>query len=89
MLSGMELCLMNTAQTLEQLAQVVEGAEPSTHCQIDYLGCQIIASFDKRPDVKVALLTPMAQQQIKRGNLDRDIVSELLFSIRRIANTTF
>jgi len=73
-------------ETLERIAQAVEDIEPSAHCQIDKWNCQIIVSFAKRPDTEIALLTPYAQGQVKKGHLDEDLFSEMLFSIKSIAN---
>ena len=71
---------------LTQLAKKIESVEPSAHCLIDGYGCQIITTFDKRPDVEIAILTPAAQAQLKRGALEADIYSDILFSVKRIAN---
>ena len=71
---------------LEELARKVEEAEPTAHCLIDRASCQIVVRFDNRPDTEIALLTPFAQAQIRKGKLDRDIYSDLLFSVRKIAN---
>ena len=73
-------------ELLEKLANKVEAAEPTAHCFIDKWNCQIITSFDKRPDVEIALLTPYAEGQIKKGHLDADLYSEMLFSVKNIAN---
>lgn len=71
---------------LLEVANKVEMVEPTAHCQIDNYGCQIIVRFDKRPEVEIALLNPMAQSQIKKGQIDADLYSEMLFSVKRIAN---
>lgn len=71
---------------LKEIAEKVEAAEPTAHCHIDNLACQIIVSFDKRKDVEVELLTPYARNQVKKGYIDNDVYSELLFSIKSIAN---
>ena len=71
---------------LEALAKKIEQAEPTAHCQIDKWNYQIIVSFDKRPDTEVALLTPYAKKQIKEGKLDTDTYTDLLFSVKKIAN---
>lgn len=73
-------------ERLTELAKKVETAEPTAHCQIDSYGCQIIVRFDKRPDVEIALLNPMAQKQIKKSCLDADTLTDLLFSVKRISN---
>jgi len=73
-------------EMLESIAQKVESAEPTAHCYIDKRNCQIVVSFDKRPDTEIALLTPYAQGQVKKGKLDNDLYSEMLFSVRKIAN---
>ena len=71
---------------LERIAGGVEKAEPTAHCRIDPFSCQIIVSFDRRSDVEISLLTPMAQSQVKKGKIDQDLFSEMLFSVRKIAN---
>ena len=73
-------------EVLEQIAGGIERAEPTAHCRIDPFSCQIIVSFDRRRDVEISLLTPIAQSQVKRGKIDRDLYSEMLFSVRKIAN---
>lgn len=73
-------------ERLTELAKKVETVETTAHCQIDSYGCQIIVRFDKRPDVEIALLNPMAQSQIKKGQIDKDLYSDILFSVKRIAN---
>lgn len=73
-------------EILEKLANKVEVAEPTAHCRIDKGNCQIVVSFDKRADTEIALLTPYAQAQVKRGKLDSDIYADMLFSVKRIAN---
>lgn len=72
--------------TLELLAKKIEEAEPTAHCRIDKWNWQIIVSFDKRKDVKISLLTPYAQGQIKKGYIDADLFSEMLFNVKKIAN---
>ena len=86
MLPGDKVYLMNTAQQLEMIAAAVERAEPAARCQIDTWGCQINVSFDTRPDVEIALLTPWAQKEVRSGAINQDTLSDLLFSIRTIAN---
>lgn len=71
---------------LERIAGGVEKAEPTARCRIDPFSCQIIVSFARRKDVEIALLTPMAQSQVKKGRIDQDLYSDILFSVRRIAN---
>ena len=73
-------------EILERIAGGVEKAEPTAHCGIDPFSCQIIVSFDRRSDVEISLLTPMAQSQVKKGKIDQDLFSEMLFSVRKIAN---
>lgn len=73
-------------EILERIAGSVEKAEPTAHCRIDPFSCQIIVSFDRRSDVEISLLTPMAQSQVKKGKIDQDLFSEMLFSVRKIAN---
>lgn len=71
---------------LTKLANKIESVEPSAHCLIDGYNCQIIATFDKRPDVEIAILTPAAQAQLKKGPLETEDYSDILFSVKRIAN---
>ena len=71
---------------LTNIAKKVESVEPAAHCLIDKMNCQIIVSFDKRNDTEIALLTPYAQGQIKKGHLDADLYSEMLFSVKKVAN---
>lgn len=73
-------------EMLEKIAQEIEKAEPTAHCFINKWGCQIMVRFDKRQDAEIALLTPYAQGQVKKGHLDADLYSEMLFSVRKIAN---
>lgn len=74
------------AEILKAIAARVENAEPTAHCFIDNWNCQIVVRFDKRPETEVALLTPYAQGQVKKGHLDADLYSEILFSVKNIAN---
>ena len=55
---------------LETLCRKVEQAEPTAHCHPLPGNDQVIVTFDNRPDVKIALLIPYAQQQIRKGYLD-------------------
>ncbi len=71
---------------MDKIANKVEKAEPTAHCFIDKWNCQIIVKFYNRQDTKIALLTPYAQGQIKKGYLDADLYSEMLFSVKKIAN---
>ena len=73
-------------ELLEKIASTVEKAEPTAHCFIDKWNCQIVVKFDNRQDTEIALLTPYAQGQVKKGHLDTDLYSEMLFSIKKIAN---
>lgn len=72
--------------SIEELANKVEAAEKTSHCLIDKSNNQIIVSFDNREDIEIALLNPYAKMQIIKGKLDDDIYSELLFSVKKIAN---
>lgn len=75
--------------TLKELAQMVKHAEPSAMCHVVEGANQIIVRFGKRPEVEIALLLPLQQRQIAKGHLDEADLSELLFSVRRIANQRF
>ena len=70
---------------LETLCRKVEQAEPTAHCRPLPGNDQAVVTFDNRPDVEIALLIPYAQQQIRKGYLDDDVYTDLLFSVRRIA----
>ena len=74
---------------LIKIAGRIEAAEPTAHCFIDKWNCQIVVRFDNREDTEIALLTPYAQGQVKKGHLDADLYSEMLFSVKRIANWCF
>ena len=73
-------------EILLDIAKKVEDVEPTAHCLIDKMNCQIIVTFDKRNDTEIALLTPYAQREVKKGHLDDDLYSDMLFSVRKIAN---
>ena len=75
-------------ERLLELSKKVESVEPTAHCQVDGYGCQIIVRFDKRPDVEIALLTPMTQMEIRKGAISDDILTDMLFSVKRIANNS-
>ena len=71
---------------LEGLKTLVERTETRAKCHIDLSRNQIYVGFDNRPDVEIALLVPLQQREIAKGHLDDDDISELLFTVRRIAN---
>ena len=73
--------------TLITLAGNIEKAVPESRCQVLSAQDQIIVRFTNRPDVELTLLTSWEQQQLRDGFIDADLYSELLFSLRRIANT--
>lgn len=73
-------------ELLEKIANAVEKAEPTAHCFINKWNCQIVVKFDNRQDTEIELLTPYAQGQVKRGHLDADLYSDMLFSVKKIAN---
>lgn len=70
----------------QSLCDRVEAAEPSAHALIIPEQNQIIVRFDHRPDVEIVLLTPYLQSVVLQGIICDDDLSELLFSIRRIAH---
>ncbi len=72
--------------TLSTLASNVEKAVPGSHCQVLPAQNQIVVRFDSRPDVELSLLTPMQQRQLRNGPLDPDDYTEMLFTLRKIAN---
>ena len=72
--------------TLATLAGNVERAVPGSRCQVLPAQNQIVVWFDSRPDVELSLLTPMQQRQLRTGSLDPDEYSEMLFTLRKIAN---
>lgn len=72
--------------TLTALASNIEKAVPEARCQVLSAQGQIIVRFTNRPDVELTLLTSWEQRQLRDGFIDADLYSELLFSLRRIAN---
>jgi hypothetical protein len=72
--------------TLTALASNIEKAVPGSRCQVLEAQGQIIVRFTNRPDVELTLLTSWEQRQLRDGFIDADLYSELLFSLRRIAN---
>ncbi|MBR6164436.1 MAG: hypothetical protein IKQ45_00740 [Clostridia bacterium] len=72
--------------TLTTLANNIEKAVPESRCQVLEAQGQIIVRFTNRPDVELTLLTSWEQRQLQDGFIDADLYSELLFSLRRIAN---
>ena len=72
--------------TLTALASNIEKAVPEARCQELLAQGQIIVRFTNRPDVELTLLTSWEQRQLRDGFIDADLYSELLFSLRRIAN---
>lgn len=73
-------------EMLEYIANKVESAEQTAHCFIDKWNCQVIVSFDKRADTKIALLTPMLQKDVRAGKIDNNDLIDMVLSVRRIAN---
>lgn len=78
---------MGMNNILIDIKDKVEKAEKTAHCIIDERATQIYVKFDKREDVEISLFTPYAINQIKKGRIDSDILEDILFSVRRIANT--
>ncbi len=72
--------------TLTALAGSIERTVPGSHCQVLPAQNQIVVRFDSRPDVELSLLTPMQQRALQDGSLDPDEYSDLLFTLRKIAN---
>ena len=72
---------------LAALAGNVEKAVSGSRCQVLPAQNQIVVQFDSRPDVELSLLTPMQQRQLQDGFLDPDDYTEMLFTLRKIANT--
>ena len=72
--------------TLATLASKIESAVPEARCQVISAQGQIVVRFTNRPDVELSLLTPMQQRQLRDGYLDPDDYSELIFTLRKIAN---
>lgn len=73
--------------TLSTLAGSIERAVPGSRCQVLPAQNQIVVRFDSRPDVELSLLTPMQQRELQDGSIDPDEYSEMLFTLRKIANT--
>ncbi len=78
-----------TAELLDSIACRVEKAEPTAHCRVDPGMCQISVTFDLRPDVEIDLLTPYMQGQVRRGYLDPGLYSDMLFTVKGIAHTSY
>lgn len=72
--------------SLERLKGLVEKAEAAAICQIDKPHNQIYVRFSNKQDTEIALLVPLQQRAIAKGYLEDEDLSDLLFSIRRIAN---
>ena len=72
--------------TLSILANDIEKAVSGSHCQVVPVQNQIVVRFDSRPDVELSLLTPMQQRALQNGSLDPNEYSEMLFTLRKIAN---
>lgn len=72
--------------TLSILANDIEKAVSGSHCQVVPVRNQIVVRFDSRPDVELSLLTPMQQCALQNGSLDPHEYSEMLFTLRKIAN---
>lgn len=72
--------------SLERLKGLIEKAEAAAVCQIDKPHNQIYVRFANRQDIEIALLVPLQQRAIAKGYLEDEDLSDLLFSIRRIAN---
>lgn len=72
--------------SLDKLKGLVERAEAAAICHIDKPHNQIYVRFSSREDIEIALLVPLQQREIAKGYLEDEEVSELLFSVRRIAN---
>lgn len=72
--------------TLAALAGNIEKGVPETRCQVLAAQGQIVVRFTNRPDVELSLLTPMQQRQLRDGYLDPNDYSELIFTLRKIAN---
>ncbi len=76
----------NIPMTLTALASNIVKAVPEARCQVLLAQGQIIVRFTNRPDVELTLLTSWEQRQLREGSIDADLYSELLFSLRKIAN---
>ena len=72
--------------TLAALAGNIEKAVPKTRCQVLSAQGQIVVQFMNRPGVELSLLTSMQQRQLQDGYIDSDDYSELIFTLRKIAN---
>lgn len=72
--------------SLERLKGLVEKAEAAAECHIDKPHNQLFVRFANRQDTEIALLVPLQQRDIAKGYLDDDDLSQLLFTVRRIAN---
>lgn len=72
--------------TLAALADKIEKAVQEARCQVLAAQGQIVVRFMNRPDVELSLLNPMQQRQLRDGYLDPDDYSEMIFTLRKIAN---
>lgn len=74
------------AISLNQLCVMLEVAAPTAKATPVPEQTQVIVTFTNRPDVEVALLTPLQQYEMISGTLDLDTITGLIFSIRKLAN---
>lgn len=70
---------------LQTLCEKVQRAVPTARATAIPEMNQVIVTFTNRPDVEVALLTPNLQMQLRKGGLDEESFSALLFSVRRVS----
>lgn len=74
------------AITMSQLCAMLEVAAPTARATPATNQAQVIVTFTNRPDVEIALLTPWQQRELRTGTLDADTITELIFTIRKLAN---
>lgn len=71
---------------LKTLEEKVKQTVPTATTAICLEQDQIIVGFTNRQDVEIALLTPYAQAQLRKGFIEDDYLNELLRSVKNIAN---
>ena len=75
--------------TLEKLANIVERKIPTARCEVVQAAMQIIVTFTNRPEVSIALLTPVYQKAIRDDKLELFDLNILLESLHKVANPSY
>lgn len=74
---------------LFKLASTIEKSVPGTRTAVLESINQIIVTFESRPGIEVALLTPYEQRQIMRNHLDDDLLTNMVVSLTNIASAKY